>query len=46
MSEFDKHLVANFLITNYALFQQYLDQHGIEPSEAELIIDVLKGEKQ
>ena len=38
-------LIAEFLEENYAAFQEYLDQHGIETTEAELIIDKLKDDQ-
>ncbi len=42
MTDFDKQLVAEFLEENYAMFQDFLLQKEIEPTEAVLIIDSLK----
>ena len=44
MSPTDAWLVAGFLTQEYDGFADYLGENGIEPTEAEVIIDALKRE--
>lgn len=44
LEEFDRKLILGFLTTNYNLFQFYLEANEIEGSEAEQILDKMKGE--
>ena len=41
----DNMLIAEFLEENFEAFQEHLDRHGIEPTEAELIIEKLKDDQ-
>ena len=41
LTDNERQLVASFLSQKYELFQEFLDENEVEPTEAELIIDRL-----
>ncbi len=44
MQKVDRQLIYDFLAENFDCFQDFLDGHDVEPSEAEHILDDLISE--